>query len=48
MDQRSFFTWVLISNYLKQFHNLMDPISYDRIVRFLVSVFTLLVILADI
>jgi hypothetical protein len=32
LDQRSFFTWVLISNYLKQFHNLMDPISYDRIV----------------
>jgi len=32
LDQRSFFTWVLISNYMKQFHNLMDPISYDRIV----------------
>jgi hypothetical protein len=32
LDQRSFFTWILISNYLKQFHNLMDPISYDRIV----------------
>lgn len=32
LDQRSFFTWVLISNYLKQYHNMMDPISYDRIV----------------
>jgi hypothetical protein len=32
LDQRSFFTWVLISNYLKQYHNMLDPISYDRIV----------------